>query len=198
VRDIRGLSASTQLLKLRERGVEDHRIWVEQRTSVEGLEQLLKDGLRAGDTLEVCRVAVLAEPKQRKGDTLPRRKLRKVIDRLKEIGVRVYEVETDRHCSDPDALLDMVFDAIEQLAGEKKQKAGAGRPKSFKTTPEQLLAARAVWFNTRDYEDNDAAVAELNRDLQTYGGPWTANRGWKVFGGSGRQAKGRPPAKDKA
>lgn len=190
-RNIPGCALNRQIALAKSRGIDDRYIWVEGRSKEERLDTMLRMAIRRSTVIEVARVAVLAEPKRHKNDILPRKKLRTVIDRIKQVGSSVYEIETDRSCQNPDQLLDMVFDAIEQLAGQKNQKAGKGRPKWKAPNPEMMRAAKAVWLNHRDYDTNMAALEAIDADAETFGGPWSITRLHREFGGSGRPLKGR-------
>jgi hypothetical protein len=184
-REAHGFTKSKQAAAFRREGLVPDEMWWNDE-----MDDMLDHGLRDSDMLKVWRVAVLAEPKRHKGDALPRRKLRAVINRLKEIGVTVYEIETKRTCTDPDAILDMVFDAVEHLAGQKKQRS-RGRPAWQKPSLERYEAARAIWHNSRDYDTNEAALTALDADPERFGGPWTVTRCYREFGASGRPLKGR-------
>ncbi len=99
--------------------------------------------LRKGYWLGVYRFELVAEPRTKKGDRAPRKTLRDITDKLREIGVVVEEFESGRNCKTGDDMLDMYADAVDRLAGDKKQQAGPGRPKmhTYSDADCQLIAA---------------------------------------------------------
>jgi hypothetical protein len=109
VREAHGFTRHRQVNAAKARGVPDQLVWVEGRTETETLDNLLDHGLRSGDTLEVWRLAVLAEPRKRKGDPLPRKRLADAIKRLASSSIILHEVESNRVFNATDVAADMIF-----------------------------------------------------------------------------------------
>lgn len=119
--------------------------------------------LRKGFWLGVYRLDLLADPKRKKGDRAPRKSLREITDRVRKLGAFIEEFSTGRKSSDPDEWHEMYADAIDRLAGDKKQKAGPGRPKMHIYSRDDLQLIEATWHrkDLKNPKERAAAVAAL-------------------------------------
>ena len=176
VRDLPRLTADTQLNALRDFGVMSEFIWIVTSDGQTTMADVL-DSLRPTDRVVVFRGVVLAEPKRKTSDR-PRDTLRAAIKGIKAAGATVYEIETDRDCSDPDVAVDLVFDAVDRLSSNTRGRGRPGRPTKFNPSDASISAAKTEWFNLNN-ETNDDAVEAMPEG-------WTFQRAYKKFGKSGR------------
>ena len=121
----------------------------------------LKNGapaeLREGDWLLVYRYDLLAEPKLKKGDRAPRKSLREITERLREIGVTVIELLTGRSTATHG--VEIYADAVDRLAGGGNHGA-RGRPAKHDYSKEDCELIRLLWKNG-DMKTNRDRVASV-------------------------------------
>jgi hypothetical protein len=150
----RALKAQQERAKLR--GYDPDR-WITEGVGGTTIHTLVGDGeasaiLRPGNWLGVDALEMLADRKRHKGDRAPRKVLREVTDKLRKIGVVVEEFETGRNSLDPDHWHEMYADAVDALAGDKRQKAGPGAPKKHVYSSDDLQLISATW-NRKDLKN---------------------------------------------
>lgn len=162
-------SVEAQQDKLLSAGVDVVRVYVEGRDD-ETLAACIGH-LRDGDTLCVCRVSLLAEPKRKRTDPPPRETLREIIKTIKAKDATVFEVDTGRSCTDQDHLYDMIFDAVDELASGGKGRASRRNSRSSKGRPriewtDEQLRVMQYEFESVEHVSERAASAAIGQRLE--------------------------------
>lgn len=138
--------------------------------------------IRDGDTVYVYGLA-LAVTKRGEDELAPSAQVREFIIEVHDRGGTVVEVSTGRNSRKPAERRAMTADAIKGLKrGNRSPKTGKQRgrpPKEW--TPEQITAAKEVWFS-RDYATNVIAAKHLPKGM-------TMKHAWMLFKASGRPYK---------
>lgn len=140
------------------------------------------NAVREGDTVYIYGLA-LVPTKRGEDDLKPTDQVREFLIEVHERGGEVVEVSTGRNSRKPAERRAMTADAVKGLKRGNRSPAtgrGRGRPKKA-WTPEEVSAAKAVWFS-RDYATNVIAAKYLPKGM-------AAKHAWTLFGASGRPYK---------
>jgi hypothetical protein len=181
VRDHRWVRASEQVDRLGQRC----RLVVSlgggsvKQVDLESLVQLS----RPGTLIELVHAFLLAEPKRKRLSGGMRRDFRKALAVLEKRGATVVDVTADIGSNKRKAFLAVVDADIGRsnrgLASEANgHKSKRGR-KTLHFTAQQLKDAKAIWRNTKDYPDWEAAQAAFDADVPGF----TVHRAFKAWRG---------------
>lgn len=118
----------------------DRGIWEHGRHDIY---QLIKS-LRKGDQVGVYTADLFAPPPNKRAGEKRKDVFRKVSEMMLEKGVRVHELKTGRTCGDRAALIGMMLDARDALAGHSGTKS-PGRPKKREYKPEDYAKIAKIW-----------------------------------------------------
>ncbi|WP_306147276.1 MULTISPECIES: hypothetical protein [unclassified Roseibium] len=124
-------------------------------------EELLGSGdatgiLRGGNRLGIYRYEFIADVGSGQS-----RELKKITDRLMEIGVVVEEIESGKSCKDPNGVYEIYSGAVVRLSGVRKHES-PGRPKVHEYSDDDLKLIEAIWHDARN--TNPAMRAQAIRD----------------------------------
>lgn len=142
LRSQRGLMASHCITKV----YEDLALCIQQRRKGQG------------DVVAVKRLALLADPKQKRRPGGMRQALYKAVDEIEAAGAYVIELDTGRTTQSPRDRDMMLRDAIDELSRTRYGSRKIGRP-ARQWTPEQRTIMRLHWFDIRHATNRDAVAA---------------------------------------
>jgi Asp-tRNA(Asn)/Glu-tRNA(Gln) amidotransferase A subunit family amidase len=165
LRSQRGLMASHRITKI----YEDLALCIQQRR------------VKQGDVVAVKRLALLADPRQKRRPGGVRQALYKAVDDLEAAGAFVTELDTGRSTKNPRDRDLMLRDAIDELSRTRYGSRKIGRP-ARTWTAEQRTIMRLHWFDLRHASNADAVEAMRTDGLDGI----TASVVQKLLGRSGR------------
>jgi hypothetical protein len=121
----------------------------------------LEDGellefLRPGNQLGIYRYEFIAPVGSGQS-----RALKRITDRLMQIGVVVEELESGKSCKDPNGVYEIYSGAVVRLSGVRKHDS-PGRPKVHEYSDDDLKLIEAIWHDARN--TNPAMRAQAIRD----------------------------------
>ena len=165
LRSQRGLMASHRITKI----YEDLVLCIQQRR------------VKQGDAVAVKRLALLADPRQKRRPGGMRQALYKAVDDLEAAGAFVIELDTGRSTKNARERDMMLRDAIDELSRTRYGSRKIGRP-ARQWSPEQRTIMRLHWFDIRHATNADAVEAMRADGLDGI----TASIAMKLLGKSGR------------
>lgn len=138
---------------------------------------------RPGTVVELVHAFLLAEPRRKRLSGGMRSDFRKALAMLEKRGARVFDLEADVGSGQRKALLAVVDADIgnsnrgrqSSLNGHKSKR---GR-KAAHFTAQQIKEAKAIWRNTKDYPDWEAAQAAFDAEVDGF----TTARAFKLWQG---------------
>ncbi|WP_395175562.1 hypothetical protein [Roseibium alexandrii] len=150
-------------------------------------EELLGSGdttgiLRRGDRLGIYRYEFIADVGSGQS-----RDLKKITDRLMEIGVVVEELESGKSCKDPNGVYEIYSGAVIRLSGVRKHES-PGRPKQHVYSDADCQLIEATWHRKEliNPKQREAAIQALVDDDGKPKFPKFKVSTWYTLRGQGR------------
>jgi Asp-tRNA(Asn)/Glu-tRNA(Gln) amidotransferase A subunit family amidase len=165
LRSQRGLMASHRITKI----YEDLALCIQQRR------------VKQGDVVAVKRLALLADPRQKRRPGGVRQALYKAVDDLEAAGAFVVELDTGRSTKNARERDLMLRDAVDELSRTRYGSRKIGRP-ARQWSPEQMTIMRLHWHDIRHATNRDAIAAMRADGLDGI----TESIALKLLKGSGR------------